>query len=71
MFFRKIDPVGIVLFDDVELPLAGPAFDRLFASDGILDIVMRFEPHEAFDVALARVTAEGVGAVLVNPRKEI
>src|SRR5690606_16711057 len=43
---KQLEPLGIRLLDQLDLPLPRPAFQRFFALDRVADVEMLLEPHE-------------------------
>src|SRR3546814_20095031 len=64
--FPKITPSRIATLDKREFPLAIPALQHLFALDGRLDAVMRFEEHEDLDGVALREPIHNAMAMLVD-----
>jgi hypothetical protein len=48
----KVFPVGVLLFNQSQLPSAIPFLNLLFAQDGFADIVVLFVVDQLFDVVL-------------------
>src|SRR3546814_11077973 len=69
--FPKITPGRIATLDKREFPLAIPALQHLFALDGRLDAVMRFEEHEDLDGVALREPINHAMAMLVDAPHQI
>ena len=68
---RQVDPMRIAAFDQVDLPLAMPAFELLFAQDRWLHFAEQLEMHQAGDaIAAGKPLKRGI-AVLRHARGQI
>ena len=67
----EILPMPILAFEQIDLPLAVPALELLFASDGGDHVVEHFEMDEAMNFISLREAGNDVVAVLPEPRDEI
>ena len=68
---REINPLRVIAFNQVDLPLAMPALQLLFAQDGAFHVPEQFVADEAMGAILARESGNGVGSVLMESRDKI
>ena len=64
-------PVGILAFNQVDLPLPVPALQLLLARDGGADIAELLEPDEAMDVVAACEALDLTVSMLPKSRDQI
>ena len=69
--YGKIDPVRIGRVDEIDLPLAVPALQLLFAKDGWLHLPEQFVVNQAVNVAAAGESRELGIAVLPQAREQV
>src|SRR3954467_4603145 len=50
----EVDPVGVELLAQGDLPIAVPVLQLLFAADRLADVVVGLVPDEAVDIVLCR-----------------
>src|SRR5947207_10660535 len=67
----EIDPMRILRFDQVDLPIALPALDLPLADEGSLERFMHLEPDEPINAIFCREAGKGFGLVFPNPAREI
>ncbi len=62
--------MGIIAFDQINLPIALPLFHTFFLCDGCFDVIEHFKPHESFDIVFGRERAANALFMFPNtPRK--
>src|SRR3546814_6952744 len=64
---RQVAPLGIILFDQVDLPVAVPAFQLFFARNGEGHVTEHLEPDEVMNLIVslshrARLLVAGAAA---------
>ena len=67
----KVLPGWVVLFDELELPLAVPLFDLFFSGDGMPGITMGFVVDQAMHAVLLGEAGHEVVAMLIDAAKEV
>ncbi len=68
---RQIMPVRVSSFDQIDLPLPVPAFELLFASDGVGHIAEHFKADKTVDTVSTGETFDRAIPVLPQARDEV
>ena len=69
--YSEVDPLRVVLLDQVDLPLTVPALQLLFARDGGVHIAEHLEADEAEDAIARREAGDFPFAVLIEPCEKV
>ena len=64
-------PCRVLLLNDGQLLFSTPAFDLLFAEDGLVDVLKCLESHQARAAVGFAETVEGAVFVLLNSPEQI
>jgi len=64
--FPQIQPVGIIAFDQIDLPIPPPFLDLLFPQNGLNHLVVAFKPDKPIDAVLGCKTSRCLAFMLVN-----
>ena len=68
---RQINPLRIMLIDQIDLPRAMPVFQLLFAQDRALHVPKQLKVHQLVDRIFGRMPRRHVIAMLVKPLKQV
>ncbi len=67
----QIAPVRVIAFHQINLPIAVPVFEVLFASNGLVHGREHLNVHQPFAIAAFREAFEGAFLVLVVSRGHV
>ena len=68
---RKVDPLRVFAFDQIDLPLPMPSLELLFACDGGQHVLEKFIPSQQMDAILRSEALNLACAMLIETRKQI
>src|SRR5207302_412145 len=67
----EVTPVGIVLLDQSDLPIAPPLLDLFLACDGRYRVIIALEPDEPIDTVSGAESSQQLVFMLVHPTDQI
>src|SRR5207244_11054514 len=67
----EINPAGILLFDQTNLPIASPFLQFLLTRDRGDGVVVNLEPNQLVDAVSRRKAGNGLGPMLVNATHDV
>jgi hypothetical protein len=58
--FKQISPIGILFFDESDLPVSPPFLERLLTSNGVCRVIIGLEPDKTIDAISGPEARHGV-----------
>jgi len=67
----KISPIGILVLNQPDFPIATPLLQFFLSRDGIGDVVINLEPDQLVDIVAFGETVDSFGAMLIGASHNI